>query len=396
MIIKNDIMKKKVLFVIESLGCGGAEKSLVSLLSLLDRKKYELSIWMIHPGGAFLPLLPHDIIVVEQPNYNVFESILYRLSSIMYSVVLRLNRIIGKREYWGETFYKCRGWTIKAPKGQWDIVLAYHQGLVTYIVADKFHNCKKAGWVNADIFIAGYNINYNSMFYRKYDCICPVSDIMHQLLDEHMPEFSEKYYTVWDIINPTITRELSKQSVSQLRVDPDEYVFVTTGRLHPQKGYELAVEAARFLQKNGLKFKWYFIGEGLERGKIEGLILSYGLQQYVFLLGLQTNPYPYMAQADVYVQTSRYEGFGMTVAEAKILGLPIVSTNFEVIYDQIEHEKNGLIAEMDGEKVGEQILRLVQDDELRERIRSAVMKEENTTSLTEVNKVEKLIDDLVS
>jgi glycosyltransferase involved in cell wall biosynthesis len=389
-------VKKKVLFVIESLGCGGAEKSLVSLLSLLDRQKYDLSIWMIYPGGAFLPLLPHDVTVVEQPRYNALESMLYRLSSTLYSTVLRLNRILGMREYWGETFYKCRGWTIKAPKGQWDIVLAYHQGLVTYVVADKFHGCKKAGWVNADLSMAGYNVRYNSKFYRKYDCICPVSDIMHQLLDEQIPEFSEKYYTVWDIINPVVTRELSKQPVPRLRTTPSEYVFVTTGRLHPQKGYELAVEAAAFLQKNGLKFKWYFIGEGLERGKIERLISSYGLQQSVVLLGLQTNPYPYMAQADVYVQTSRFEGFGMTVAEAKILGLPIVSTNFEVIYDQIVHEKNGLIAEMDGEKIGEQILRLVQDDQLRERIKSAVRKEENTTCQTEVKKVEALIDRLTS
>lgn len=394
--VEREKRQTKVLFVIESLGCGGAEKSLVSLLSLLDRRKYDLSIWMIHPEGAFKYLLPNDITVVEQPRYNTFDSMLLNLSAIMYSCVLRLNKIFARSEYWGETYYKSRGWAIKAPEGQWDIVFAYHQGLVTYIVADKFHDCKKVGWVNADIFKTGYNIPYNSKFYRKFDSICPVSDILHGLMDERMPEFSEKYLTIWDIINPSITRKLSKQSVQQLRLHQDEYVFVTTGRLHVLKGYDMAVEAACFLKKKGLAFKWYFIGEGSERKNIEKMISSYRLQNDVILLGLQTNPYPYMAQADVYVQTSRHEGFGMTIAEAKILGLPIVSTNFDVVYNQIEHEKNGLIAEMDGEKLGEQILRLVQDDELRERIRSAVMKEENTTSLTEVNKVEKLIDDLVS
>lgn len=396
MIIKNDIMKKKVLFVIESLGCGGAEKSLVSLLSLLDRRKYDLYIWMIHTEGAFKHLLPHDIIVVGQPKYNVFELILYRLSSLIYSVVLRLNGKIGKNEYWGETFYKCRGWAIKAPRGQWDVVFAYHQGFVTYVVADKFHDCKKVGWVNADIFKTGYNILFNSKFYRQYDCICPVSDILHGLMDERMPEFSPKYLTVWDIINPSVTRELSKQPVPNLKSSSDECVFVTTGRLHVLKGYDMAVEAARFLKKKCLKFKWFFIGEGTERNNLKRMIASYELQNNVILLGMQTNPYPYMAQADVYVQTSRHEGFGMTIAEAKILGLPIVSTNFDVIYNQIEHEKNGLIADMDGDSIGEQILRLVQNDELRERIKSAVLKEENTTYLTEVAKVENLIDRLTS
>ena len=72
--------KKQILFVIESLGCGGAEKSLVSLLSLLDKDKYDLSIWMIHPEGAFLSFLPNQVKVVEQPKYNAFESLLFSLS----------------------------------------------------------------------------------------------------------------------------------------------------------------------------------------------------------------------------------------------------------------------------------------------------------------------------
>ena len=123
--VEREKRQTKVLFVIESLGCGGAEKSLVSLLSLLDRRKYDLSIWMIHPEGAFKYLLPNDITVVEQPRYNTFDSMLLNLSAIMYSCVLRLNKIFARSEYWGETYYKSRGWAIKAPEGQWDIVFAY-------------------------------------------------------------------------------------------------------------------------------------------------------------------------------------------------------------------------------------------------------------------------------
>ena len=120
------------------------------------------------------------------------------------------------------------------------------------------------------------------------------------------------------------------------------------------------------------------------------------LKNEVKLLGMKTNPYPYMAQADIYAQTSRYEGFGMTIAEARILGIPVVSTNFDVVYNQITHKKNGLIAEMNGVKIGEQILRLIQDNELREHIKSTLLKEENLTSQTEVRKVEKMIDELTS
>lgn len=98
------MIKKKILFVIESLGCGGAEKSLISLLSSLDKERYDLSIWMMYPKGAFLSFLPNDVNVIKQPKYNVFESMLLYLSSILYSVIWRLNKMVGKSEYWGETY----------------------------------------------------------------------------------------------------------------------------------------------------------------------------------------------------------------------------------------------------------------------------------------------------
>ena len=99
-----------------------------------------------------------------------------------------------------------------------------------------------------------------------------------------------------------------------------------------------------------------------------------------------------MAQADIYVQTSKFEGFGLTIGEAKILGKPIVSTNFDVVHNQLTQEKNGHIADMTGESVAENILRLLEDRELKETILSTVQKEENTTYLSEAVKVEQLID----
>ena len=102
--------------------------------------------------------------------------------------------------------------------------------------------------------------------------------------------------------------------------------------------------------------------------------------------------YPYMAQCDVYVQTSSFEGYGLTIAEAKILGKPVVSTNFDVVHDQIKHEHDGLIAEMTPESVADNILRLINEKDLRNRIIACVNKEKNTTYMTEVEKVEKLFD----
>jgi glycosyltransferase involved in cell wall biosynthesis len=162
--------------------------------------------------------------------------------------------------------------------------------------------------------------------------------------------------------------------------------------LVPPKGYDIARKAASILKQHGIKFHWYFVGEGPERTNIEKWKNELGVDTEVVLLGLQTNPYAFMAQADIYVQTSKFEGFGLTIGEAKILGKPIVSTNFDVVYNQLTHEKNGLIADMTGESVAENILRLLEDRELKETILSTVQKEENTTYLSEAVKVEQLID----
>ena len=385
-------MKKRVLFIIDSLTCGGAEKSLVSLLPLLNQEKYELYLWTRSPGGAFASLVPKHVHIVNQPKYTIFEHLKFKLGGILYSIMFRWNKFIGKNEHAAETLWKCQGWAIKIPKGNWDTVVAYQQGMPTYLVANKFNGCKKIAWVNADIFKAGYNTKFNNQFYQKLDFICPVSDELHKMMDMRMPEFSEKYITVWDIINPDLTRKLAKESCVNLRKDNGEYIFVTTGRLVPPKGYDIAIEAAKILKENGVKFKWYFIGDGPERQKIEHGIKTNELLNHIVLLGLQTNPYKYMEQADVYVQTSKFEGFGMTIAEAKILGKPIVSTNFDVVYNQITHEKNGLIAEMNGKSIADSIYRMITDNELRKSIIEEVNREVNTTHLTEAKKVEALID----
>lgn len=383
---------KKILFVIDSLNCGGAEKSLVSLLSLLNKDKYNISLWMLSPGGAFLSLVPDYISIVSQPKYNVIEKIKYYIGRILFSIMIRLKKVFHKKEHGAETLWKNMGWTMKVPQGEWDIAFAYQQGVPTYLVAEKIIAKKKFAWVNADIFKAGYNIKFNSKFYRGFDTIVPVSSILEKLMIDKMPEFSNKYQVVYDVLNPNVIHELSIEPVKNLRTSNDEWIIVTTGRLVPPKGYDIVVKAASLLKRSGLNFKWYIIGDGPERINIEKWKQEMGVDSEVILLGEQKNPYAFMSQSDIYVQTSKFEGFGMTIGEAKILGKPIVSTNFDVVYNQLTHEVNGLISNMNGESVAENILRIIQDSSLREFIIENIKTEKNETSISELAKVEKLID----
>lgn len=385
-------MRKNVLFVIDSLNCGGAEKSLVSLLPLLNCEKYDIHLWMLHRGGVFESLVPDNVAIEPEPRYTPFDRLKLRLALMLYSLVYRIKRMKSIKEHGAETLWKCAGWAYQVPSQQFDVAIAYQQGLPTYLVAKCIKAKKKMAWVNVNIFNAGYHADFNARFYEKLDRIVPVSQDMENILRENYPQFNNKYVCVYDILNPQIIRHNAEDNLKELGLFDKHPIFVTVGRLVPQKNYLLAVETAKVLNEKGVDFRWFFVGEGSERPQIEHQILQYGLNDKVFLLGMQTNPYPFMAHCDIYVQTSSFEGFGLTIAEAKILGKPVVSTNFDVVHDQITHEQNGLIAEMTAEALADNILRLLKEDSLRIRIVDNVRKEHNITYLTEVKKVEQLLD----
>lgn len=385
-------MKKRVLFIIDSLTCGGAEKSLVSLLPLLNREKYELSLWTRSPGGAFASLVPKHVHIINQPEYTIFEHLKFKLGGILYSIMFRWNKFIGKNEHASETLWKCQGWAMKVPEGNWDVVVAYQQGIPTYLVATKMSGCKRLAWINANIFNAGYNPTFNAKMYERMDGMCSVSEELHQILLQRYPQLSSKFTTIYDILNPKIIRRQAEEAIPEQDYNAKPCIL-TVGRLVPQKNHALAVEAAKVLRDRGVDFCWFFIGEGSERDNIEELIKKYRLEHYVVLLGLRTNPYAYMKRCDVYVQSSAFEGFGLTIAEAKILGKPVVSTNFDVVHDQLKHLRNGWISEMNPEALADGIMHLLNDHSLRKAIVSEVEKEENMTYITEVGKIEQLLDE---
>ena len=122
------------------------------------------------------------------------------------------------------------------------------------------------------------------------------------------------------------------------------------------------------------------------------MISRLDLTDRVILTGSKTNPYCFMKAADIYVQTSRNEGYCLTIAEARILGRPVVSTNFPMVYDQIRDGWNGLIADMTPEDVADKIMMLIRNDELRKAIEENLSRESNTTSITEPLKLQHLIN----
>ncbi len=383
-------MKKKVLFMMDSLTCGGAEKSLVSLLPLLDYNKVDVTLMLVKRGGVFECYVPKEVDVVSMPQSS---SLLSKLGLLSHSLKIRLYKMIGKKEHFAETYWKSVGWTLDSMKQdcQYDYAFAYQQGFPTYYVANCVSATKKFSWANVDLMKAGYNVDFNASIYDKFDRVIGVSDaVSSDLVSQGYVRDKSKLVTIYDILNPVLIREMSKESGFTDNFEGTR--IVTTGRMTHQKGYDLAVKAANELRKRGYKFRWSFVGDGIKRPEIEKLISEFHLEDYVELLGEKANPYPYMSAADIYAQTSIFEGFGLTVTEARILGKAEVCTNFPCAYNQITDGENGLICEMTPEDIANKIEMLLTDSALKAKLEATVANEVNRTAETESKKVFELLE----
>ena len=393
-------MKKRVLFVINSLGCGGAEKSLVSLLSVMDYSRYQVDLQMFRPEGIFMKLLDPNVLVLPPLPYmkycskdcDVKFSLRYLLTRISTAVGLRLpHRVHGQPLHDAQCYWKLTGRAFEPLPNKYDVAVAWGQGNPTHFVATKVVAEKKIAFVNVDYIKAGHNKYFDQPYYEKFDYIASVSSAQQQAMQEVFPDLEDQMVTIYDIRNQELIEKMAEEYIPYQK-EPNSKILVTVGRMASPKGYDLAVGAAEYLKNDGLNFKWYFVGDGPEMERIQSLIRQKGLQNVVVPVGAKENPYPYIKCADVYIQTSKFEGFCLTLAEARALHIPPVSTNFNAVYNQLRDGENGLIVEMKPESIAKAVERLVEDSSLREKIVSN-LKREKVGNEEEIQKLYNLMEE---
>lgn len=392
--------KKKVLFMINSMGVGGAEKSLSSLLNLFDYERYDVFLQMINRGGTFEKLLPNEVCILPGIPYFSFCSmpLIKQLLSgkLRYlKARLKVRRELQKNSRSGNPLHATQAFWAGAKAAldelpdEYDVAIAWGQGTPTHFVAEKVQAKKKIAWINADYEAVGHNKEFDKKIYQKYDYIVGVSDSLSDKLKEVFPEYSNKITTIYDINSSTLIWRMAQEKANLPRLCGT--VLVTVGRLVKLKGYDIAIEAAHILKEKGIDFTWMVCGDGPERSHLQELITRYGLVNDFILLGAKANPYPFMKAADIYVQTSRFEGYCLTLTEARILNRPCVTTNFDVVYDQMIDGDNGLVVDMRPEAVADGIIRLMKDHDLYAHIQQ-FQKMEKCGNEEEIEKVYKLID----
>lgn len=395
-------MKKKLLFVIPTLDLGGAEKSLINLLQSIDYEKYEVDLFMFVKRGVFLDLIPKKVKVLKNSsNYKLFSrSVFYAIPLFIFSGKFKLafhrllfavkNRYIRKSSVNEQYTWKHVSLFLPKIKTFYDLSVGYLEKSTYYFVADNTLGKRKVGWIHTDLEALKLDFNFEKGYFDKLDYLVTVSEGLTARLCLKLPDIKNKTFTIENINSEKSINLLANES-TDIKFSKTNFNIIFVGRLVKEKGLFLAIDAIKILVEKNINVKFYIVGKGNMEKELKKYIKQKGLQKNIIFLGMQSNPYVLIKQADVFLMSSYYEGKSIALEEAKILLKPIVITNFSSAKDQIKDQITGLIAEMNAVSIAEKLL-LCTDKTCREKLTNN-LKQEKLGNENEVEKLYKLIND---
>lgn len=334
----------RILFFIEELTGGGAEKVLCNLVNEMDQSLFDITVQTLWKADATDVLKP---------------GIRYRYC---YGAKNRLTQYRSRLE-------AAAGWTYSLHiKGDYDIEVAYLEFGSTKILSRSTNkHAKKIAWVHSDLErkLSGRpdSIRKVSRQYAAYDrivCVSQTAKDSFVRLFGRDADVSVLYNTVDD----TSIREKALLLPDDL---PQErrLTVVAVGRLSPEKQYDLLLRVHKRLIDEGVDHALWIVGEGDQWGTLEAYIEENRLADSVTLFGYRQNPYPYMEAANLLVCSSRYEGLSTFVTEGLILGKPILTTECSGMRELLGDSQSGLITENLEDGLYHGMKQLLQDASLR-------------------------------
>jgi glycosyltransferase involved in cell wall biosynthesis len=369
-----------ILFIAPTLGGGGAERALVNIINRLDRSRFQPCLALFQKEGVFLEELAPDVPVYEiQPTDRGF---LYRNWTRVWAIkrlFAEVQPALVMSVLWqanATTLLSAGLWRFRVP-----IVINEQTAPRASLRSD---TRRRLLWP-----IAG-------QFYRRASHVVAISQgIAVELGDGlHIPQ--SRISVIHNPVYLAQIGEQARQSVS-FKVSRAPAV-IAVGRLVPLKNYPLLLRAMKLVLQQR-EAALYILGEGPERTTIKELADTLGISSRIHLPGFQLNPYPYIAQADLFVLSSDHEGFGNVLVEAMALGVPVVATDCpygprEILADG----KYGvLVPTGDEEAMAEAILALLRDTDACRRFAAEGKKRaEDFSAENVVAHYEQLFQDLIA
>lgn len=295
---------KNIAIFTDNLKVGGIQKSVVNMLNNIDYKKYNVDLYLFDKDNFYE--------VNDKANIIYLDKVKSFYKFMPFKIVKKILKInILDKEY--------------------DISIDFDSyQMHTAIGALSANSKKKAIWIHNDIKIKlKEEFKYRVLHfffknkYKYFDAYCAVSKGALDSFRKLYNYKNKEYRVIPNYINTIEIKDKLKEKCD-LKVDNKKLNIVSVGRLCHQKGYDIMLNNIKELLNYRNDFHLYIIGSGPDKEKLDNLVNKYELNDYVTFLGNQKNPFKYMYEMDLFYLSSRYEGQGMVILEARSVGLDIL------------------------------------------------------------------------
>lgn len=349
-------MKKKVLFIINSLGGGGAEKALIEFLRQIDYARYEVSLCLVFNEGCYLDDVPAEVRVFRlydrELNFAHRKSLkLYRNHGVRTLLRLRARRKI---------------------RGRYDAIVSFLEGdalLFHDMVRDRAR--RNIAWVHCDLRLFHWTRKTfrcdadEQQAYSRMDAIVFCSQLTLESFERMYPIATPK-----TVIYNIIDRDAIRRQAEAVEVPHDAFTVTAVGSLSEVKCHDRLIRAARMFVDVGYRLRFQIVGAGAMEVPLKRLRDELGLQETVHFLGFRKPPYPFMKASDLFVSTSRSEAASLVLCESMVLGVPVVATRTGASEEFLGDDEYGLVTGHSDEEIFAGLRRMVDDETLRTHYRT--------------------------
>ena len=376
---------RNVLFVINTLGQGGAEVAMMQLMKKLQENDCTIDLYVMINQGELVHRLPEGVNLLNKDydDTDVLSSkgkrhialrllrysfknnaFLHNLPYIFrnYRNMKKNNAVDIKKLLW-----KMISENAPVFDKEYDLAISFLEGASAYYTARHVKANAKCVFIHIDYELIGYNRMLDEDCFDHFDRIFTVSDVVKESFIHMYPEHEDKTMVFHNIID-------QEGIIARSRLDggfEDDYSgtrILTVARLVDQKRLDVSIEACGKLIDEGYDIRWYVLGEGDQRKALSQLIEKNGLNESFLLLGVKSNPYPYYAKCDLYVHCTQIEGKSIAIQEAMTLGCPVIVSDCSGNRDQVLDKENGLIVRFEVDEIVKAIKQLIDDRQYARRL----------------------------
>lgn len=369
---------KKILLVIHDLHLGGAEKVLINLVNHMDRTKFEITVLSLFGGGVNEQFLSKDIRLMIGHKKPVRGNSHFMK---LFSPEVLFRRYI---------------------KEDYDVIVSYLEGPSARIVSGcPQDGTKLVSWIHSGQQpIKKASQSFRSAdearkCYARFDRTVGVSQTVAKEF-QSMFHLKNPVEVLYNTVGSDGIRSGAQESVERGLFHKGEVKLIGVGKVVPAKGFDrLARIHQRLRQEDKLPVHTYVLGQGSQRGALEGWLEKNGLSDTFTFLGYQTNPYKYVAACDLFICASHAEGFSTAATEALIVGTPVVTTRVSGMNEMLGGNEYGVITENEDEALYQGVREMLVTPGRLERY-AAMAQERGKYFSTEqtVRAVEKMLEGL--